>query len=198
MSHSSEKRWPFVSGVAEATAVALVNVLIEIESKYQDLLEMYAYAGNTAQGLADLLFLDEWSIRETEGDQAILSFDVTAGIIDDVVINDGGTGYDDGIGFLIPVQGGAGDGVIRYDVVAGVVTNASIDNGGTTYTNGVGQNLNGFPAAGLIPDTQASAAEVSICSDLISAMTSAHEIYQASNNVAVGAEDRLTALRRFT
>ncbi len=47
-------------------------------------------------------------------------------------------------------------------------------------------------------DTQANAAEVAKATDLINAITAAHELYQAANNVAVVQEDRLAQLRRMS
>lgn len=198
MSHTSEKRWPLVAEGATEVASAMVHILLQAESAYQELLELYAYAGNTAQGLADLLFKEDWEGRSTQGVQAVLSMDVVGGIVTDVTVNDGGTGYADGIGYIYPIQGGAGDATISYDVVAGVVGNAAVDAGGTTYTDGTGVNVVGFPAAGQIPETQANAEEVAKATDLVAAATSLHEMYQAADNVAVAAEDRFTQLRRFT
>lgn len=47
-------------------------------------------------------------------------------------------------------------------------------------------------------DTQANAIEVAKTTDLINAITAAHELYQAANNVAVTQEDRLAQLRRMS
>lgn len=198
MSHTSEKRWPYIVGVAEEAATKMVNVLLEAESIYQELLELYAFVGNDAQALADQLFFDDWSKRSTQGDQAILAVDFVGGSLDSVTINNGGTGYADGVGYIYSIPGGGGDAAISYDVVAGVVSNAAVESPGTTYGDATDQPLNSFPAAGFIPDTEANADELARATDLIAAGTSLHEIYQAADNVAVSQEDRLVQLRRFT
>lgn len=198
MSHTSEKRWPFVRDAAAEAATTMVAVLLAAESAYKELQELYAFVGSTAQGLADQLFLEDWQARSTQGVQAVLTVDFVAGAVDAVTVNNGGTGYTDGVGFTFVVQGGDGLGTISYDVVAGVVGNASVANAGGTYGDALGQPLVGFPAAGSVADTEANAEEVAKAQDLIDAATSLHEMYQAADNVAVPAEDRFTQLRRFT
>jgi len=198
MAHTSEYRWPLVVESASEISKKIVDILLEAESKYQDLLELYAYVGSTAQALADQLFFDDWSIRSNPGVQAILTYDATGGVITGVTVVNGGTGYTDGVGYLVPVQGGDGSGLIAYDVVAGVVTNATVDSAGTTYSGGSGLALNGFAEPESIPETQASAEEVAKAQDLVDAMGAIHEIYQAADNVAVGQEDRFVQVRRFT
>jgi hypothetical protein len=47
-------------------------------------------------------------------------------------------------------------------------------------------------------DTEANATELAMATDLIAAITSAHELYQAANNVAVTQENRLAQLRRMS
>jgi len=47
-------------------------------------------------------------------------------------------------------------------------------------------------------DTQANALELVMTTDLIAAITSSHELYQAANNVVVTQEDRLAQLRRMS
>ena len=53
-------------------------------------------------------------------------------------------------------------------------------------------------AARSSPDNVASTEEIAKVTDLVNAMTSAHELYQAANNVAVTTEDRFGALRRMS
>ena len=52
-------------------------------------------------------------------------------------------------------------------------------------------------AARSSPDNVANAEEIAKATDLVDAMTSAHEVWQAANNVAVTQEDRMNALRRM-
>ena len=53
-------------------------------------------------------------------------------------------------------------------------------------------------AARSSPDNVASADEIAKVNDLVDAMTSAHELYQAANNIAVTTKDRFAALRRMS
>ena len=198
MSHSSEKRWDQVAAKAEEAAVKMVDSLLHVESIYQDLLELYAYVGSTAQALADQLFKETWQNRSTPGLQAQMTVDVTAGAVTAVAITQGGTGYVDAVGYQLTVSGGANDAIISYDVVGGVITNAAVVAGGSTYPDGAGQVVNGIPAPNPVPDTEANAEEVAKAQDLIDVMTSVHELYQAADNVPVGAEDRFAKMRRFT
>jgi len=73
--HSSEKRWRNNmnqdSGVGVSTLIStscetVLRGLEEAESLYQELLEIYQYAGGTAQLLADQLFYEDWSVRESD------------------------------------------------------------------------------------------------------------------------------------
>ena len=73
--HTSEKRWGSNQTNSSGTGVSvLVNnasetviiALTQAETMYQDLLELYAYAGSTSQLLADQLFFEEWSVRESD------------------------------------------------------------------------------------------------------------------------------------
>jgi len=121
--HTSEKRWVTkeingivytgISEIASGISVTLVDSLTNIEGKYQELVEIYAYAGGTDTDLAELLFTEEIAARSS-------------------------------------------------------------------------------------PFNVASTEEIAKCTDLVAAMTSAHEIYQCANNVAVVQEDRFAALRRMS
>lgn len=71
--HTSEKRWDDTSGQVTSAAVNLRDHLQAGEEVYQELLELWAYVGSTAQGLADQLFFERWSTRspaETEANAA--------------------------------------------------------------------------------------------------------------------------------
>lgn len=65
MSHTSTTRWSDLNTLVSEAASNMATQLFRTEETYQDLLEVFAYNGNTAQGLADQLFFDEWSVRET-------------------------------------------------------------------------------------------------------------------------------------
>ena len=59
------------SGVGVSTLIStscetVLRGLEEAESLYQELLEIYQYAGGTAQLLADQLFYEDWSVRESD------------------------------------------------------------------------------------------------------------------------------------
>jgi hypothetical protein len=73
--HTSEKRWRNnqtndsglgVSTLVTESANGVLNALTEAENKYQDLQELYAFAGGTAQLLADQLFFENWTSRESD------------------------------------------------------------------------------------------------------------------------------------
>ena len=73
--HTSEKRWRSnqtndsgtgVSDYIEESCYGILRTLEEAENKYQELLELYQYCGATAQGLADQLFYEDWSVRESD------------------------------------------------------------------------------------------------------------------------------------
>lgn len=73
--HTSEKRWgnnqtntsgTGVSVLVSSAAQTVINSLTDAETMYQDLLELYTYAGSTAQLLADQLFYEQWSGRESD------------------------------------------------------------------------------------------------------------------------------------
>ena len=75
-SHTSEKRWRDkmfetpqgrqgigVSGEVSSVCKGLRDSLIEAEEAYQQLQELYAYVGSTAQLLADQLFAEDIEAR---------------------------------------------------------------------------------------------------------------------------------------
>jgi len=119
--HTSEKRWDDIAvgnkryqGIsrrASDSVNSLITTLNGVEEAYQQMQEIYTYAGGTDQLLADLLFTEDIAER--------------------------------------------GDSV-------------------------------------------ANAAEVAKATDLVAAMSAAHQIYQAADNVAVTQSDRFSALRRMS
>lgn len=110
MSHSSEKRWAGVSADISGFSRELLNILNSAEEGYQQMQEVYTYAGGTATDLAALLFKEDIEAR-----------------------------------------------------------------------------------AESTPNQE----EIDKATDAIAAMTAAHQLYQAANNIAVTQEDRMTDLRRM-
>jgi len=71
--HSSEKRWDKnrfgdlgIGEVVKDSAKQMVFAMNMIEESYQDLLELWSFAGNTDQLVADQLFFEIWSIRVSD------------------------------------------------------------------------------------------------------------------------------------
>jgi len=73
--HTSEKRWrrnqtsvsgQGISDQTQQMAANVVNTLLEAEQLYLEMLELYSFVGNTAQGLADQLFYEDWVDRESD------------------------------------------------------------------------------------------------------------------------------------
>jgi len=65
--HSSELRWGDVKGVVSGQANRIKEALIQGEESYRELVELYQYAGGTAQLLANQLFEEDIAFRqETE------------------------------------------------------------------------------------------------------------------------------------
>jgi len=58
MSHTSEKRWPYINEQVSRFAADMMRVSNEAEEAYQQFQEIYAYAGGTLQAMADLLYQD--------------------------------------------------------------------------------------------------------------------------------------------
>ena len=58
MAHSSQTKWSDVDAIVSSASSRMVTVLQETEASYQDLLELHAFAGGSAQLLADQLFAD--------------------------------------------------------------------------------------------------------------------------------------------
>ena len=87
--HTSEKRWRSnqtndsglgVSVLVAESANGVFNALVQAENQYLDMLELYTYAGSTAQLLADQLFFEEWSERESDpiGNPGVLDTEANA------------------------------------------------------------------------------------------------------------------------
>lgn len=112
MAYASEKRWRDVSTRVSSAANNLISTLNFVEEEYQQLVQVFTYAGGDATSLAELLFKENIALRAS-------------------------------------------------------------------------------------PNNVASAEEIAMAQDLIDAMTAAHQLYQAANNVAVTQADRMTDLRRF-
>jgi hypothetical protein len=73
--HTSEKRWRSnqtqdsgqgVSETVMGAAQQMTHALDLTNEVYTELLELYQYCGSTAQGLADQLFYEDWSVRESD------------------------------------------------------------------------------------------------------------------------------------
>jgi hypothetical protein len=210
--HTSEKRWRSnqnttfgnigVSDTARDLCRTMIQALDDAKTGYSELQEIYAYAGGTVQGLADQLFLEDWSTRSTPGVNATLTVDVAGGAVTAVTITNAGTAYTNGTGYTLRLVSTAGGGdttaILSYDVVAGSLTNAAVDIGGASYTDGTGITVIETPAAGVIYDTQANTEELGKAQDLFDAVTALNELYSAADNGVVAQEDRLSQMRRMT
>jgi len=71
--HTSEKRWAKgrfgdigIGDQVKESATQMVFAMNMIEETYQDLLELWAFAGGTDQLVADQLFFEEWVIRVSD------------------------------------------------------------------------------------------------------------------------------------
>lgn len=78
--HTSEKRWGDTSEQVSAAAHNLRDHLQMGEEVYRELLELWAYAGSTAQGLADQLFVNDWFMRISDPIGAPLIVDTGANV----------------------------------------------------------------------------------------------------------------------
>lgn len=85
--HTSEKRWDKNAfgdvGVGEVVKNAAKQMLFAMsggEEAYQELLELWAYAGGTDQLVADQLFFDVWSVRVSDptGNPGVLDIEANA------------------------------------------------------------------------------------------------------------------------
>jgi len=71
--HTSEKLWSKnkfgdtgIGEIVKGNSVQTLNALNLSEEAYQDLLELWAFAGGTDQFVADQLFFDVWSVRVSD------------------------------------------------------------------------------------------------------------------------------------
>jgi len=210
--HTSEKRWrrnqnttfgnAGVSELASQVCIQMIAALDASKTAFNELSEMYAYAGGTVQLLANQLFKEDWQSRSTPGTQAVITVDVAGGIVATPAVTVAGTGYTNGTGFtlLLVLTAGGGDGTaeLTYDVVGGAITNPSISIAGTTYNNGTNITVQETPTPGAVFETQANAEELAKTQDLFDAITALNELYGAANNQVTTTEDRAAQLRRMS
>lgn len=210
--HTSEKRWrrnqnvkfgnEGVSELASQVCGQMISALDSAKQAFEELQEMYVYAGGTVQLMADQLFKEDWEERSTPGVKATLTVDVVSGVVTVVTITNAGTAYASGTGFTVKLlaTAGGGDGaaVLSYDVVSGSVTNAAIDVGGAAYTDGTNQVVQEMENGEVIFETQANSEEVAKAQDLFDAITAVNELYRAANNQVTVTEDRFSQLRRMS
>jgi hypothetical protein len=71
--HTSEKLWgrnkfgdTGIGDIVKGNSVQTLNALNLSEEAYQDLLELWSFAGGTDQLVADQLFFDVWSVRVSD------------------------------------------------------------------------------------------------------------------------------------
>ena len=74
--HTSEKRWrrnqnpqfgnPGVSDQVAELCKSMLSALTDSRAAFLELQEMFAFAGGTTQLLADQLFLEDWTGRESD------------------------------------------------------------------------------------------------------------------------------------
>jgi len=210
--HTSEKRWRSnqntvyggtgVSALASTICIQMIDTLDQAKSAFNELQEIYAFAGGTVQLLADQLFYEDWSARSTQGTQAVVTVNVVAGVVGTPIVTVAGTGYTDGTGFtlnlVLTAGGGDGTAELTYNVAGGAVTSPSITIAGTTYNDGTGITVQETPAAGQVFETEANAEELGKTQDLFDAITALNEIHGAANNQVTTQEDRYSQLRRMS
>ena len=210
--HTSEKRWRSgmnqqsteegVSTKVREVCVQMMDALTAAEAAYAEMLEIYQYAGASVQGIADLLFKEDYQSRLVPGVNAAVSVDVVGGVVSNPAIVTPGSGYNDGSYTLnvVLASGSAqtSDATLEYTVFDGVVTNVIVTNPGEGYTDGLAQDVTNFPLAGGVPETSANADELAKAQDAFDAITALHELYLAADNTVVAQEDRLAQLRRMT
>ncbi len=93
--HSSEKLWDRnkfgdtgVGDIVKGNAVQTLNALNISEEAYQDLLELWSFAGGTDQLVADQLFFEVWSIRISDPVGAPGVVDTQANTQEVVIVED--------------------------------------------------------------------------------------------------------------
>lgn len=65
MAHTSEKRWSGLSGDAGVQCHSVLQAIQEAEEVYQQMLEVYNYAGGTDTDLAELIFKEDIAGRQS-------------------------------------------------------------------------------------------------------------------------------------
>lgn len=208
--YTGEKRWrknmnldaptEGVSELGRSVCRQMIDALTDAEAAYAELQELYTFAGSTVAGLADQLFIEDIAARTTPGTNAVVTVDVTSGVITAATIDTAGTGYTDGNYQLdrVALDNGGSNGILNYTVSGGVVTAVTVIAGGTGYSDGLGQTVTSFPLAGGVSDTSANAEEIAKTQALFDAITALHELYLAADNTVVAQEDRLGQIRRMT
>ena len=210
--HTSEKRWrrnqnptfgnAGVSELASTVCIQMIAALNDAKTAFSELQELYSYAGGTVQGLADQLFLEDWSARSSPGVQAVITVDVVGGVVATPAVTVAGTGYTNGTGFtlnlVLTAGGGDGTAELTYDVVSGAVTTPLISVAGSTYNDGTDITVQETPAPGNVFETQANAEELQKAQDLFDAITALNELHDAASNIVVVQEDRFAQLRRMS
>ena len=63
MAHSSETRWPEAQAAVAISASECIRILATAENTYQELLEVYTFAGTTDTDFAALLFKETIEAR---------------------------------------------------------------------------------------------------------------------------------------
>lgn len=208
--YTGEKRWrnsmnpnapdSGVSELAKEICLKMIDALTVSEAAYAEMLELYQFAGNTIQGLANQLFKEDIEARKSPGTNAIITVDIdSSGSMVASTIATAGTGYLDGNYEItrVTVAGVQGTGALNYTVSNGSVTSVVITVGGEGYTPGTSQFIS-FPLAGFVSDTVANSEEVAKTQAAFDAITALHELYLAADNQIVTQEDRLSQLRRMT
>jgi hypothetical protein len=208
--YTGEKRWRNgmnpnapdggVSELARDLCRDMLGVLERVEAGFEEMQELYVFAGSSTQGLADLLFKEDIEARKSPGVNAVITVDIdSSGSMTASTIGTAGTGYSDGNYEItrVTVAGVQGTGVLNYTVSNGSVTSVVITVGGEGYTPGTSQFVK-FPLAGFVSDTAANSEELAKTLAAFNAVTALHELYQAAANEVVAPEDRLAQLRRMT
>jgi len=78
MAHTSEKRWNNINNTVGDLSSSLIDYLNKSEEIYQQLLELWSFAGGTDQAVADLLFQDT-DIPAT-AEQVVMAQDAKAAV----------------------------------------------------------------------------------------------------------------------
>lgn len=206
--HTSEKRWSRTSegdegigALVKSEAISIITGLNVAEELYQDLLELWQFAGGTDQEVADLLFKEVYEERKVDGVIATIEVDISGGLVSNPVIIGAGTGYRNGSKFTMPLDttaGGSGASV-KYDIVNGLWTNLVMAAEGIGYIDGAGTSVTDVPSPQEgVSETQANSVEVNMVGDAKAAMAALHDLYGAMTNQVTSTADRIDIMRRMT